>query len=155
MRANSVITAHLRETKAWSTPPHYTDPSPSAKLAPEPCSRQIPVELLHWVVEDFVGAGEGDLGGPLGDRRLLSFRWAFFAARHRAVLHCGWGCRPWGLPLHKPSPAETAGGAESQGLPQNDPRMGHPQWPVPAKPASGGHREDERALFLGRWPTRL
>lgn len=114
MRANSVITAHLQKTKAWLTPPHFTGPLPSAKLTPDPCSRQVPVELLHRVVEDFVGAGEGDLGGPLGDRRLLGLRWEFFSARHRAVYHCGWIRRPLGLPLHRPDSTETAGGAESQ-----------------------------------------
>lgn len=79
-----------------------------------PCSRQVPVELLHWVVEDFVGAGKDDPGGPLCDRRLLVLRWALFSAGHRTILHSGW--IPWclELPLYKPSSTETAGGAESQ-----------------------------------------
>lgn len=120
------------------------------QAGPDPCSRQVPVELLHWVVEDFVGAGEGDLGGPLGDRRLLGVRWALFAAGRRAVLHGGRTCRPVGRPLHKPSTTQTAGGAKTRGEPQNGPRVGHPRRPVPARPASGGRRGEERAAFLGR-----
>lgn len=79
-----------------------------------PCSRQVSVELLHWVVEDFVGAGKDDLGGPLCDRRLLGLRWALFSAGNRAILHSGWTRRCLELPLHKRNSTETAGGAESQ-----------------------------------------
>lgn len=62
-------------------------PLTSDKLTPGPCSRQVPVKLLHWVVEDFVGAGEGYLGGPLGDRGLLSLGCALFSAGLDPVLH--------------------------------------------------------------------
>lgn len=113
MRANSVITAHLRETVS-SHLLIRTDPLPFAKLIWDPYSRQVPVELLHRVVENFVGAGEDDFGGPLGDRRLLSLRWELFSAVLGAILHCRWIWRPLGLPLHKPGSTDTAGGAESQ-----------------------------------------
>lgn len=114
MRANSVITAHLRETESQLTPLHPHRPTALCQADPGLCSRQVPVELLHWVVENFVCAGEDDLGGPLSDRRLLNLRWALFSAGLGAILRCRWIWRPLGLPLHKAGSREAAGGAETQ-----------------------------------------
>lgn len=90
---------------------YLIDPFPLAKLTPDSCSRQIPVELLHWVVENLVGVGEDDLGGALGDSRLRGRGWALFA-RLCAVLHRrrrGW---PLGLLFHELSSTEDAGRME-------------------------------------------